>query len=114
MKEDCLFCQIIEGKVPSEKIYETENVLVFRDIYPMAKKHWLVIHKNHTEDVGKLVESDSSQLLDIFQSIDDLAKEKSIKNGYRVVTNVGKHAGQTVFHTHFHMLWGEQLSGFGS
>tara|TARA_B100001971_G_scaffold215195_1_gene260236 strand:+ start:61346 stop:61690 length:345 start_codon:yes stop_codon:yes gene_type:complete len=111
---DCLFCKIIHGDIPSKKVYENENVYAFKDIYPQASEHYLFISKNHTKDVNELVTS-GNELNHIFAAIKDFTENETelAKNGFRVVTNMGKHGCQTVFHTHFHVLGGEQLSSFG-
>jgi histidine triad (HIT) family protein len=112
---DCIFCKIVEGKIPSTKIFENSKVLAFQDLQPSAAVHYLVIHKNHSKDVNDLVAAESSQLIDIFSAIKEITeKEKLDQKGFRVLTNMGPHAGQTVFHTHFHLLGGEPLRGFGS
>ncbi len=112
--QECLFCKIIAGEIPSKKVYEDENVYAFEDISPMAKIHWLFIHKKHTENISAMSQ-DPQQITDIFQAITRVAQEKGLESdGYRVVTNLGPNAGQTVFHTHFHVLGGEKLKGFGA
>lgn len=112
---DCIFCKIISGEIPSTKVFENETVLGFKDLSPMAKVHNLFIHKDHTKNVVELFEDKPKQLSDIFQAISKYTKESTLEtSGFRVVTNVGKNAGQTVFHTHFHLLAGEQLGSFGS
>lgn len=114
MSLDCLFCKIAEGKIPSTKIFENDSVVGFVDIHPQAKTHLLFIHKKHTADINELSQ-DTMALGQIFQAITEFSKTQGLdKNGFRVVTNLGKHAGQTVFHTHFHLLAGEQLGRFGS
>lgn len=108
---DCLFCKIINGDIPSEKVFENEKVYAFKDIYPLAKEHYLFISKIHTENVN---ETNSEQIEEIFAAIKEFTQSNELeKNGFRVVTNIGEHGGQTVFHTHFHVLGGEQLKGFG-
>lgn len=112
--QDCLFCKIINGDIPSKKIYEDDNVYAFEDISPMAKIHWLFIHKKHTSDIAEMAH-DPDQIVDIFKAITHVTNaQKMDENGYRVVTNLGRDAGQTVFHTHFHVLGGEKLKSFGA
>lgn len=112
---ECLFCKIIKGEIPSTKVFENETVFGFKDINPMAKDHYLFIHKKHTSNFIEQVESDSNQILEIYQAITKFSKEINLnKNGLRVVTNLGEDGGQTVFHTHFHVLGGEKLRGFGA
>jgi histidine triad (HIT) family protein len=112
---DCIFCKIVEGKIPSTKVYEDDNVIGFKDLRPQARIHQLFIHKKHTRDMSDMSISASSQLVDIFKAIQRYTLEANLSNeGFRVVTNQGPHAGQTVFHTHFHVLAGEPLGQFGS
>lgn len=112
---DCIFCKIVEGKIPSTKIFEDENVIGFKDLRPQAKIHQLFIHKKHTRDVNELAKNDAKELSDIFNAIRHYTENEGLtKDGFRVVTNLGPHAGQTVFHTHFHVLAGEPLGHFGA
>lgn len=112
---DCLFCKIIDGKIPSEKVHEDEKVLGFKDIGPMAKEHYLFIHKEHTPNVNAMVKTNPEQLADVFSAIKSYTQSNGLEqSGFRVVTNVGPDAGQTVFHTHFHVLGGQRLSKFGA
>lgn len=112
---DCIFCKIIEGSIPSAKIYEDEKVLGFKDLRPQASIHQLFIHKKHTKDINDLAKNDPSQLADLFNGIRLYTEEEGLtEKGFRVVTNLGPHAGQTVFHTHLHVLAGEPLNGFGA
>lgn len=112
---DCIFCKIVEGTIPSTKIFEDENVIGFKDLRPQAKIHQLFIHKKHTRDVNDLAKNDPKELSDVFNAIRHYTeKENLTKDGFRVVTNMGPNAGQTVFHTHFHVLAGEPLGHFGS
>ena len=114
MSADCLFCKIIAGEIPSQKVFENDLVVGFKDLHPQAKEHFLFIHKRHTTNFNDLLETDPSQLNDLSLAMTTFAKEKGFdQTGYRVVTNIGRDAGQTVFHTHFHLLAGEQLGHFG-
>lgn len=107
--ENCLFCKIAEGEIPSNKLYEDEQVVAFYDIAPQAKVHFLVVPKQHIASAAELTEADSALLGQIFAVIAKLAKETGLDNGYRVISNVGEDAGQTVKHLHFHVLGGEKL-----
>lgn len=108
---DCLFCKIIAGEIPSEKVYEGNHVIGFKDLHPQASEHYLFIHRSHSKNVNEM---DSAQLTEVFAAIKEFTQKNSLEeDGFRVVTNINKHAGQTVFHTHFHVLGGEQLRGFG-
>ena len=108
--ENCLFCKIIAGTIPSTKVYEDETVLAFRDIAPMAPTHILVIPKTHIPSVDGITAENSAVVAHIFAVIPQIAKAEKLENGYRVVSNCGPDAGQTVQHLHFHILGGKQLS----
>lgn len=107
---DCLFCKIVAGDIPSTKVYEDELVLAFRDIAPQAPTHILVIPKAHIASVAEISAENSAVVAHIFEVIAKIAKEEGLKNGYRVVSNCGADAGQTVHHLHFHILGGKQLA----
>jgi histidine triad (HIT) family protein len=108
--ENCLFCKIAAGIIPSTKVYEDETVLAFRDIAPMAPTHILVIPKVHIPSVDGITEENSAVVAHIFEVIPRIAAAEGLENGYRVVSNCGDHAGQTVKHLHFHILGGRQLT----
>ena len=107
---DCLFCKIVAGAIPSTKVYEDETVLAFRDIAPMAPTHILVIPKTHIASVAEVTAENSGVVAHIFEVIAKIAKDEGLEEGFRVVSNCGPHAGQTVHHLHFHILGGKQLS----
>lgn len=107
---DCLFCKIVAGVIPSTKVYEDETVLAFRDIAPMAPTHILVIPKTHIASVAEVTAENSGVVAHIFEVIAKIAKDEGLEEGFRVVSNCGPHAGQTVHHLHFHILGGKQLS----
>ena len=114
MSIDCLFCKIVRGEIPSKKIYEDDSVMGFVDLYPQAKLHYLFIHKMHTKNINEIC-TDEKSLGQVFQAIKAFSEKEALdQDGFRVVTNLGKNAGQTVFHTHFHVLAGEKLGRFGS
>ncbi|GAA0078761.1 histidine triad nucleotide-binding protein [Clostridium sp. CTA-5] len=107
---DCIFCKIINGDIPSKKIYEDEFVYAFYDINPEAPTHFLVIPKQHIESVNMLNENNINVISHIFKTIKKLAKELGIsEKGYRIVNNCGEDGGQTVNHMHFHVLGGRNL-----
>lgn len=108
--KDCLFCKIIDGEIPSEKVYESETVLAFKDINPQAPVHILVIPKFHIESLNEITEDNVGVIADIMLVVKQLAAEFNLQNGYRVVTNIGENGGQTVHHLHFHILGGEKLT----
>ena len=107
---DCLFCKIIAGDIPSTKVYEDELVLAFRDIAPQAPSHILVIPKAHIPSVDGITAENSQVVAHIFEVIPQIAGAEGLKDGYRVVSNCGADAGQTVHHLHFHILGGKPLA----
>ena len=108
--DDCIFCKIVKGEIPSEKVYEDEKVLAFKDINPVTPIHVLVIPKKHFKDVLDVKEEDKEIIADLFQSINKIAKTLGIeKNGFRIVNNCGEDAGKEVMHLHFHLLAGKKL-----
>ena len=109
---DCLFCKIIAGEIPSQKVYEDEQCYAFYDISPLAPTHFLVVPKMHFASAAEVTEENAAVVGHIYLVIAQLAKELGFQDGYRVVTNVGERAGQTVHHIHFHVLAGKQLGSF--
>ena len=107
---DCLFCKIINGEIPSKKLYEDEKILAFYDISPIAPVHFLVIPKQHIASVDAVDADNSAIVAYIFQKLGELAKLAGIENGYRVISNCGADAGQTVQHLHFHVLGGKEMN----
>ena len=106
----CLFCKIVAGEIPSTKVYEDDQVLAFRDIAPQAPTHILVIPKAHIASVAEITAENSAVISHIFEIIPQIAKAEGLDEGFRVVSNCGDHAGQTVHHLHFHILGGKQLA----
>lgn len=108
MKEDCIFCKIINNEIPSTRVYEDDTIIAFNDINPIAPVHILVVPKVH---INSLMELENNELLiHILEVIKQIAKEQGIdKDGFRVVTNIGENAGQEVKHLHFHILGGTKL-----
>ena len=106
---NCLFCKIVAGEIPSTKVYEDETVLAFRDIAPQTPTHILVVPKCHIQDANGITAENSAVIAHIFTIIPRIAKAEGLDNGYRVVTNCGADAGQTVGHLHFHILGGKPL-----
>lgn len=107
---DCIFCKIVNGEIPSGKVYEDENVYAFRDINPAAPVHFLVIPKKHISSVNAVNRENSAVIAKIFEAISLIAVQEGIaEKGYRVVTNCGVDGGQTVEHLHFHVLGGRSL-----
>lgn len=108
---ECIFCKIAKGEIPSKKIYEDDNVIAFHDISPEAPVHFLVIPKTHIQSVNDINEENANIIAHIFIVINKIVKELQVdEDGYRVVTNCGKHGGQTVDHIHFHVLAGRKLT----
>ena len=108
--ENCLFCKIIGGVIPSTKVYEDELVYAFRDIAPQAPTHILVVPKAHIESCNGITEENSAVVAHIFTVIPRIAEAEGLKNGYRVVSNCGDDGCQSVHHLHFHILGGQKLS----
>lgn len=106
---DCLFCKIIAGEIPSDKIYEDELIYAFNDIEPQAPNHFLVVPKEHIPSLYEIKEKDKALLGHIMLKISEIAKEKNLKDGYRVVINTREDGGQTVGHLHFHILGGRSM-----
>ena len=101
---DCLFCKIIGGEIPSEKIYEDDDMYAFKDIDPQAPVHFLVIPKKHIQDADALTEEEDASTGRIFRKAGELARELGCDKGYRIVNNCKEDGGQTVNHLHFHIL----------
>lgn len=106
---DCIFCKIKDGVIPSPKLYEDEEIFVIRDIEPKAKCHYLVIPKKHFKLLSEMNESDEQMLGRTFAKIAKLAPSLGLEKGYRIIINQGDDGGQTVFHLHIHVLGGEKL-----
>lgn len=107
--DNCIFCKIAKGEIPSNKVYEDDKVLAFYDLNPAAKVHVLVIPKAHIANVMDITEENSDVVAHIFEVIAKLAKELGMERGFRVVSNCNEFGGQSVFHLHFHLMGGEQL-----
>ncbi len=108
--ENCLFCKIIAGEIPSEKIYEDRLCYAFRDINPQAPTHILVVPKAHIKSVAEISSKNEALVGHIFTVVAKIARREGLENGYRVVTNCGPDAGQTVPHLHFHILGGAKMA----
>ncbi|MBE6702047.1 MAG: histidine triad nucleotide-binding protein [Ruminococcaceae bacterium] len=107
---DCLFCKILAGDIPCAKVYENEWIYAFRDIAPQAPVHVLVIPKQHIASADGITAENSAMIAKIFEAIPAIAKQEGLANGYRVLTNCGEDACQSVKHLHFHILGGKKLS----
>ena len=108
--EDCVFCKIIKGEIPTEKVYETEEILAFKDINPAAPIHILVVPKKHISMLTDLKPEDEALIGKIYTTINKIAEQEGFKEqGYRVSANCGRDSGQEVMHIHFHVLGGKKL-----
>ena len=110
--ENCIFCKIIKGEIPSPRLYEDEKIIVIRDIEPKAKLHYLCIPKTHFALLSEMDEEKAELVKYCFTKIPELQKTLGLENGYRVIINQGPDGGQTVPHLHIHLLGGETLGGF--
>ena len=109
--EGCLFCNIINGEIPSSKVYEDDYVYAFNDISPVAPVHVLIIPKKHISRLDEINEENSIYVAKIFEAAAKIAKDAGLDDrGYRIVSNCGEAAGQTVFHIHYHLLGGRDLA----
>ncbi len=108
--ENCIFCKIAKGDIPSNKVYEDEMVLVFKDLNPQAPTHLLAIPKRHISHIDELEEAYKELVGHIYYVISELSKELNLKKGFRVVANCREDGGQTVDHIHFHILAGRSLN----
>jgi len=109
---DCVFCKIINGEIPSEKVYEDEDFIVIKDIRPVAPVHLLAIYKKHVPTVSELSVEDSQKMWKLFEVIKTVTKTSGLES-YRIVQNNGKDAGQEVHHIHFHIIGGRKLGSLG-
>ena len=108
--ENCLFCKILRGEIPSARVYEDENVYAFRDINPQAPVHVLVIPKTHVASADEITADNAALVAAVFAAIPKIAAAEGLGNGYRVITNVGEDGCQSVKHLHFHLLGGTKLT----
>lgn len=110
MNENCLFCRIINGDIPSTKVYEDEYVYAFRDINPQAPVHVLVVPRAHIASAAEVNEDNSVYVAKCFEAIAKIAAAEGLGSGYRVINNCGEDGGQSVMHLHFHLIGGVKLS----
>ncbi len=109
---DCIFCKIAAGQIPSEKVYESENVLAFKDISPVTPEHILIIPKKHISDIESITGDDNTNMAELFIAAREISRERDLaEKGYRLIINNGKAAGQEVFHLHMHILGGKEYLG---
>ena len=107
---NCLFCKIIDGQIPSAKVYEDENVFAFRDIKPQAPVHVLVVPKEHISCALELNGDNSAVAAKCFEAVAKIARSEGLESGFRVINNCGEDGGQSVMHLHFHLIGGRKLS----
>lgn len=107
--ENCIFCKIIAGEIPSNKVYEDENMLAFKDINPQAKVHVLVVPKSHFATLAEMNAEQAELVKKCVMKIPEIAKSLGLTNGYRLIINQGEDAGQTVHHLHIHILGGQPM-----
>ena len=107
---NCLFCSIVNGDIPSKKVYEDEKCYAFLDIAPQAKVHCLVVPKTHIESVNDINSNNSNIVAHIFETIPAIASILGLEDGYRIISNIGENGCQSVKHLHFHIIGGEKLS----
>jgi histidine triad (HIT) family protein len=110
---DCLFCRIVAGEVPATVVAETERTVAFRDISPQAPTHVLVVPREHHADLAACADADPGLLADVVGAAVAVARQEGLEDGYRVLTNTGADAGQTVHHLHLHVLGGRPLGPLG-
>jgi histidine triad (HIT) family protein len=110
MQQDCIFCKIIAGEIPGTIVYQDENTVAFQDVHPAAPQHILFVPRKHVASMADLTPEDGLLLNGIFQAAKKVAHDLKLEEGYRFVTNVGPRAGQSVFHLHFHLLGGRDLT----
>lgn len=111
MADDCIFCKIARGEIPSGKVYEDDEVLAFHDIKPLAKVHFMLIPKEHIPSMAELTDEHRDVMGKIMTLIPRLAREQGCDDGFRTIVNTGKHARQDVYHLHVHVIGGETLPG---
>ena len=109
---DCLFCKILAGEIPSDKIYEDDKMFVFKDIYPKADVHLLAIPRAHIASLNEVSDEHDEIMTHMIKQLPKLAKEQGLDDGFRTIINTGKGGGQVVFHLHMHLLGGNNLPGF--
>ena len=110
---ECLFCKIIAGEIPADTVYEDDQVLVFRDIKPMADVHLLMVPKLHVASLDELTPEHDGVIAHMMRTLPKLAEDQGLSDGFRTVINTGKGGGQIIFHLHMHLLGGNKLPGFG-
>jgi len=113
MMSDCLFCKIAAGEIPSDTVYEDDQVIVFKDLFPKAKVHLLVVPREHVESLKEMDTSRDALMAHMMRLLPRLAEEQGLNSGFRTIINTGPGGGQEIFHLHIHLLGGGKLPGFG-
>lgn len=109
---DCLFCKIVAGKIPSDRVYEDDQLIVFKDIHPKAPVHLLIVPRLHVESLNELTPAHDGLVAHMLRLLPDLARKQGLANGFRTIINTGPDGGQVIFHLHIHLLGGGRLPGF--
>jgi histidine triad (HIT) family protein len=110
---ECLFCKIVEGKIPSSRVFEDDQVIVFADIYPKAPVHLLVVPRRHIESLNDLAPEHDGLMAHMLRLLPRLARDQGLETGFRTIINTGRGGGQEIFHLHIHLLGGGgRLPGF--
>lgn len=112
--ENCIFCKIVRGEIPSTRVLETEDFIAIRDIQPAAPTHVLLIPRKHVDSIAHLEDGDAALAGALLIGARDVARREGLERGYRVVINTGQEGGQTVAHLHVHVMGGRQLTGHGT
>ena len=110
---DCLFCKIAAGEIPSDTVYEDDQVIVFKDLYPKANVHLLVVPREHIESLKEMDASHDALMSHMMRLLPKLAEDQGLVTGFRTIINTGPGGGQEIFHLHIHLLGGSRLPGFG-
>jgi len=110
---DCLFCKIAAGDISSDTVYEDDQVIVFKDLYPKAKVHLLIVPREHVASLNEMDASHDALMAHMMRLLPKLAKEQGLDDGFRTIINTGPDGGQEIFHLHIHLLGGGRLPGFG-
>lgn len=113
MSQDCLFCKIVAGELPSDEVYSDEHLYAFRDINPVAPSHVLIVPRRHIPSLREVEDGDTELLGHMLLAASKIAEQENLPNGYRVLTNSGPDSGQVVLHLHFHLIGGHKLKGIG-
>lgn len=111
MSADCVFCRIVAGEIPADRVYEDDQIVAFRDLAPKADVHLLVVPRRHIASLEALTPADDGLIAHCMRALPTLAQEQGLDSGFRTIINTGKGGGQEVFHLHIHLLGGSQLPG---